>query len=161
MILRFISKRIVTTNTLITIATGNGVADKLDGTLRQSRRIQHLAITIKHKATELRFQLITLYNIHQSNGMLTFRQSSSQRHHRVACAHKTHLEWFSLINLCHEVTTLRLSHHFQTRTREARIDLHTREGETRALGIIKTDTSNILDMLVGWTNNLTLDREGC
>ena len=135
-------------NTLIAIATGNRIANKLDGTFRQSRCIEHDAILVEHEATEVWFQFVSLNDIHYSYLVFTTLHGSCKRCHRVAFTHERYLEGFCLINLHHEVSASWLGNHAQRRSCEACIDLHARKGEARLFGILEADASNILDVWV-------------
>ena len=160
MVLCLVFEMVIRIHTLIAIGAGDRVADELDTAVRQGRSIQHRAVLVEDETPERWFQLIAFDDIHQTNGMLTLWQCCCQRHHRVAFSHETHLERFCLVNLCHEITALRLRHHLQRRTCKTCIDLHTREGEARTHRIVKTDTSYVLDMLIRRVDDFSCQWKG-
>ena len=58
----------------------------------------------------------------------------------------------------HEVATAGLALHAKRGALKGHVDLRARIAELRTLGVLETDSANILDMRVGWTDsNLRYD----
>ena len=157
MVLCRIVEVVVLVESLVAIATGDGVADELNLSRREGRRLSELAPLVEHETPELRIELITLDGIHQTHGMTAFRQSRSQGDDRVALPTESHLEGFGLVDLCHEVAALGLGNHPERGALEGSDDLDTWEIPGWSLWIGKTDAARILDPGIRRRDDTSLD----
>ena len=155
-VLRLVFKGIGHLDALVAIATGNGIANKLDSAFGQGWRRQQPGTAIQNQTSKVGLQFITLDDIHQPQGMIALRQCCSQRSYRVALAHKSHLKGLRLVYLRHEVATLGLYPQLDGCSSEADIDLCPRKGEARTVRMVEADTPDILDMLIRRFNDCSL-----
>ena len=96
---------------LVAIATGDRIADEFDLSRREGGSLNELTTLVKYETPELRKELITLNDVHQMDKMTSLGQGGGEGDDRVALPTECHLKGFSLVDLCHEVAALGLSHH--------------------------------------------------
>ena len=159
-VLRLILERITHLDTLHTISTGDGIADELYLSLWQGRSLNKRTSLIQHESTKLRSAIQSLYHVHHLHMMHTLRKGGCQCNHRITLCIESYLKRFTAINLCHEISRHRTTHHLQGRTLEVCFNSSTRVIKANHIWILaKAYTSHVLNHRMRCLHHFSFDWE--
>ena len=97
--------------TFVAIAAGDGIADEFDLSGGEGGGLNEPTAWIEHESPELREELITFDDIHQTDEMTAVGQGGGKGDQGVALAPESDLEGLCLIYLGHEIAAAGLGEH--------------------------------------------------
>ncbi len=162
MVLRLVLEWVCHLDAFHTIATSDGIANKLYLSFWQSWSLNKFATLVEHKSLEFRVTEQSLYHIHHLYLMDTLWQCRSHGDHRVSFGVESYFERFVSIHLCHEISCHRTANHLQRSTLESSLNGCAREVEASYVRVLgKAHTPHVLNHRIGSLHHIALDRERC